>query len=61
MIGLLQRVSQARVDVAGRTIGAIERGLLVLVGVQPTDAEGNAERLLQRLLSYRVFPLLNNA
>lgn len=56
MIGLLQRVSQARVDVDGRTIGAIERGLLVLVGVQPEDTERNAERLLQRLLDYRIFP-----
>ena len=56
MIGLLQRVSHARVDVAGRTIGAIDHGLLVLVGVQPQDTEPSAERLLERLLSYRVFP-----
>ncbi len=56
MIGLLQRVSQAQVDVAGRTIATIQRGLLVLVGVQPHDTEANAVRLLDRLLSYRVFP-----
>jgi D-tyrosyl-tRNA(Tyr) deacylase len=56
VIGLLQRVSQARVEVGGRTIGAIGRGLLVLVGIQPADTERDAERLLERLLGYRVFP-----
>ena len=56
MIGLLQRVSQARVDVDGQTIGAIERGLLVLVGIQRADNQDNALRLLERLLGYRVFP-----
>ncbi|NKN32617.1 D-aminoacyl-tRNA deacylase [Marichromatium bheemlicum] len=56
MIGLLQRVSRARVAVAGETIGAIDRGLLVLVGVQRGDTEARAERLLERLLGYRVFP-----
>lgn len=56
MIGLLQRVTQARVEVAGETIGAIERGLLVLVGVQRGDNTARAERLLERLLGYRVFP-----
>jgi D-tyrosyl-tRNA(Tyr) deacylase len=56
MIGLLQRVTRASVAVAGREVGAIERGLLVLVGVQPDDGEAQAARLLERLLSYRVFP-----
>jgi D-tyrosyl-tRNA(Tyr) deacylase len=56
MIGLLQRVSGARVDVDGETVGAIGRGLLVLVGVQKGDDAGRAERLLERLLGYRVFP-----
>ena len=55
MIGLLQRVSAAHVEVDGVTIGAIGQGLLVLVGVQKGDDETRAERLLQRLLSYRVF------
>ncbi len=55
MIGLLQRVDSARVDVAGETVGAIERGILVLVGVQRGDDEARAERLLERLLGYRVF------
>jgi D-tyrosyl-tRNA(Tyr) deacylase len=56
MIGLLQRVSRAEVVVAGKSIGAIGRGLLVLVGVRPTDDEVSAKRLLARLLLYRIFP-----
>jgi len=56
MIGLLQRVASARVDVDGKTVGAIGRGLLVLVGVQKSDDERRAARLLERLLGYRVFP-----
>ncbi len=56
MIGLLQRVTAARVEVAGETVGAIGPGLLVLVGVQKGDDERRAERLLERLLGFRVFP-----
>ena len=56
MIGLLQRVTQARVDVAGETVGEIGRGLLVLVGVERGDEPARAARLLERLLGYRVFP-----
>lgn len=56
MIGLLQRVSSAQVSVEGKVVGAIESGLLVLVGVQPHDDERTSQRLLERLLGYRVFP-----
>jgi D-aminoacyl-tRNA deacylase len=56
LIGLLQRVSRARVDVAGEPVGSIERGLLVLVGVQRGDTAARGQRLLERLLGYRVFP-----
>ncbi len=56
MIGLLQRVSSAHVAVDGATIAAIDRGLLVFVGVQKGDSELEARRLLERLLGYRVFP-----
>jgi D-tyrosyl-tRNA(Tyr) deacylase len=56
MIGLLQRVSSAEVTVAGRRVGAIGAGLLVLVGVRPLDDEASAKRLLARLLQYRIFP-----
>lgn len=55
MIGLLQRVSQARVEVDGQPVGAIGKGLLVLVCAERGDGEAQAERLLERLLDYRVF------
>jgi D-tyrosyl-tRNA(Tyr) deacylase len=56
LIGLLQRVSEARVRVSGRVIAEIGVGLLVLVAVQPTDGEPEADRLIDRLIRYRVFP-----
>jgi D-aminoacyl-tRNA deacylase len=56
VIGFLQRVSRAQVDIEGVTVCAIGRGLLVLVGVLPADEPADAERLLERLLNYRVFP-----
>jgi len=55
MIGLLQRVTQARVEVDQNMIAAIGTGLLVLIGIEKTDTEKDADRLLQRLLGYRVF------
>lgn len=55
MIGLLQRVSTARVAVAGEVIAAIDRGIMVLVGVERGDGSRQADRLLERLLGYRVF------
>ncbi|MBT8421958.1 MAG: D-tyrosyl-tRNA(Tyr) deacylase [Gammaproteobacteria bacterium] len=55
MIGLLQRVSSASVDVDGERIAAIDHGLLVLVGVERGDSEDEARRLAERLLNYRVF------
>jgi D-tyrosyl-tRNA(Tyr) deacylase len=56
VIGLLQRVSQAEVRVDDHITGAIGAGLLVLVGVERGDGEAQADRLLERLLTYRVFP-----
>ena len=55
MIGLLQRVTQAQVDVAGESVARIDHGLLVLVGVERDDDEAHALRLLERVLGYRVF------
>jgi D-tyrosyl-tRNA(Tyr) deacylase len=55
MIGLLQRVRGASVEVADETIGSIGVGLLVLIGVERGDDEAAADRLLERLLGYRVF------
>ena len=56
MIGLLQRVSRADVAVGGRTIGKIDRGLMVLVAVHRDDTDKDVSRLAERLLGYRVFP-----
>ena len=55
MIGLLQRVTQARVEVGGASVGAIGAGLLVLVCAERCDGEAEADRLLARVLGYRVF------
>ena len=55
MIGLLQRVATARVEVDGDPVGAIDAGLLVLIGVERGDTEIQADWLLERLLGYRVF------
>ncbi|RCX33236.1 D-aminoacyl-tRNA deacylase [Thioalbus denitrificans] len=59
MIALLQRVSAARVVVAGETVGNIGAGLLVFLGVERGDTERQAERLLERVLGYRIFPDCN--
>jgi D-tyrosyl-tRNA(Tyr) deacylase len=56
MIGLLQRVSEARVVVDGETIASVGHGIAVLVGVERGDTPREAARLLERLLAYRVFP-----
>jgi D-tyrosyl-tRNA(Tyr) deacylase len=55
MIGLLQRVLSAKVTIAGTVTAQIDRGLLVLVGVKPDDDATHAERLVAKLLKYRVF------
>lgn len=55
MINLLQRVSEARVDVDNLTIAQISQGILVLVGVQADDDESTARYYVDRLLNYRVF------
>jgi D-tyrosyl-tRNA(Tyr) deacylase len=55
MIGLLQRVSHASVVVDGHTVGAIDAGLMVLVCAEKGDTEREAEALLAKLLTYRVF------
>lgn len=55
MIGLLQRVSHARVEVGGETVGLIGAGLLVLVCAERGDSKREADALLNKLLAYRVF------
>ncbi|MEN9705230.1 MAG: hypothetical protein RLZZ393_1109 [Pseudomonadota bacterium] len=56
MIALIQRVRSASVDVEGDRVGSIGPGLLALVGVAAGDGTADADRLLERILTYRVFP-----
>ena len=55
MIALVQRVRQARVEVAGEVVGAIDQGLLVFVCAEPQDNESHVARLVAKLLKLRVF------
>lgn len=55
MKALIQRARSARVEVAGDVVGAIDQGLLVLVGVEPQDTPASVDKLLHKLLNYRVF------
>lgn len=55
MIAVIQRVQYARVIVEEVTIGEIQQGILVLIGVEKTDEKSQADRLLERLLGYRIF------
>lgn len=55
MISLLQRVSEARVDIDGQTVGAIGHGLLVLVCAEPEDSPAVGEKLLAKVLRLRIF------
>ena len=56
MIALVQRVREARVEVAGRVTGAIGPGLLVLVCAEPADTEATAAKLVDKLVKLRIFP-----
>lgn len=53
-MALVQRVAQARVEVAGRTVGAIGPGLLVFVCAEPADTDAQAQRLVDKLLKLRI-------
>ena len=55
MIALIQRVTRAEVTVDSRSVGAIGRGILALVGVRRGDTTASADRLLERVLAYRIF------
>jgi D-tyrosyl-tRNA(Tyr) deacylase len=55
MISLLQRVSEARVDIEGQTVGAIGPGLLLLLCAEPDDTEAMGEKLLAKVLKLRIF------
>jgi D-tyrosyl-tRNA(Tyr) deacylase len=55
VIALIQRVTQAKVDVDGITIGAIDKGLLILLGVERDDDLAKMEKLATKVMSYRIF------
>jgi D-aminoacyl-tRNA deacylase len=55
MLGLIQRVKRAAVEVDGKTVGAIEQGILLLLGVEKADTEASADKLLDKVLAYRIF------
>jgi D-tyrosyl-tRNA(Tyr) deacylase len=55
VIALIQRASEAAVTVEARTVGSIGRGILALIGVERGDTAAQAERLLERVLTYRIF------
>jgi D-tyrosyl-tRNA(Tyr) deacylase len=55
MLGLIQRVKRAAVDVNDECVGQIEQGLLLLLGLEKTDTETTANKLIDKVLAYRVF------
>lgn len=55
MKALIQRVSHAKVEVEGEVTGAIDGGILLLLGVEKEDSEADADKLLKKVLSYRIF------
>jgi D-tyrosyl-tRNA(Tyr) deacylase len=55
MKALIQRVKQAKVEVDGQTVGEIQHGLLVFIGLAKTDTLHSSEKMLKKLLAYRVF------
>ena len=55
MLGLIQRVSSASVSIDNAVVGNIDQGLLLLLGIEKTDLETAADKLLQKILNYRVF------
>lgn len=56
MKALIQRVKHASVEVDGQCVGAIDQGILVLLGVEKTDDTAKADKLLKKILGYRIFP-----
>ncbi|MCG7201379.1 D-aminoacyl-tRNA deacylase [Marinobacter pelagius] len=56
MKGLIQRVSEASVTVDGQSVGAIGRGVLLLLGIERDDGPAEAKELCRKILSYRIFP-----
>lgn len=60
MLGLIQRVKQASVTVDGAITGEIQQGILLLLGIQKNDTEETANKLIEKILAYRIFSDENN-
>lgn len=60
MLGLLQRASQASVTVDNHIVGAIDQGILLLLGIQKNDTPASADKLIDKLLAYRIFADADN-
>lgn len=60
MLGLLQRVTEASVTVEGECVGRINAGMLVLLGIQKDDTQAVADKLIDKLLAYRIFADADN-
>jgi D-aminoacyl-tRNA deacylase len=56
MIGLIQRVKEAKVEVAGQLVGQIQQGILLLLGVEKDDTQQSAQKLFNKVVNYRIFP-----
>ena len=59
MLGLIQRVSSAFVIIDNEEIAKIDKGILLLLGIQKNDDKDDAEKLLMKTLQYRIFPDLD--
>jgi D-aminoacyl-tRNA deacylase len=55
MLALIQRVNTAKVEVSGKVVGEIEQGLLVFLGIEKEDSQSHADKLLKKVIAYRVF------
>ncbi len=60
MLGLIQRVKNASVSVENEVVGEIQQGILLLLGIQKTDTEDTANKLIDKLLAYRIFADADN-
>lgn len=60
MLGLIQRTTRASVSVNNEIVGEIQQGILLLLGIQKTDTEETANKLIDKVLSYRIFSDENN-
>ncbi len=60
MLGLIQRVTSASVTVNNDVVGEIQRGILLLLGIQKTDTEETANKLIEKILAYRIFADADN-